>query len=336
MTFGYQIYFTERSHNRVVCWNPDSGTVKVVAGQNVTGTGRDQLLSDPYGLSIDSAGHLLVADKRNNRVARLTSRLDTVVSRDPDGHRGDRLIPSKNYPFCPTGIFTSTAGSLLVAYCDDGSIYRLQADGSLSLLIGVPRRLPAAIGAYRSIIPLQQVNQVALFQPTSIVEGPDRTIYYIERGFQAVRSYGPNRGISSIFRSGKSRGAGAGGQGLPKTMRLSDYSPDYPSSLTIGPDHELYLADANQRCVWQVDLAAATMFQVYATTPLPGRPSGGPSAIAFGPDGTLWILDYGEGRIVGIARTMGGWRRVGASCSTVYESAPCVASEGAGIVCSAN
>jgi uncharacterized protein (TIGR03437 family) len=71
------VYFTERSNNRVRKVTPD-GTISTVAGTGAAGYTGDNgpataaSLHSPYGLALDGAGSLFIADTGNGRVRRVT------------------------------------------------------------------------------------------------------------------------------------------------------------------------------------------------------------------------------------------------------------------------
>jgi hypothetical protein len=332
MTFGYQIYFSERYKNRVNCWNPDAGTARVVAGDGSTGTGADQKLLSPYGLAIDTSGHLLIADKLGHRIVKLTNRIERIASRDIEKKRMHHCTPLIDNPRSPTGIMAQRNGTLLVAFCDDLTLYRIHANGNLELIAGLPPSKVSVFSGFRKNIPAEECHKVPIYKPTSITQSENGTYYFIERGYGAIRSYHPNRGMNTLF-----------DPRLAKTFRLlssvpaitscDEYWPCHPTSLIIGPDNLLYLSDARHRSIWQIDPDSRSMKQIFVTSGLNGRPFGGPAALAFGPDGTLWILDYGIGRVIGIRPDNPSWRLVQSNCSTIYESISCVANEGAGLAC---
>lgn len=230
MSFGYSVYFTERRKNRVVCWSPDTGDSEVVAGESQDGS-LDQTLSDPYGLAMDMQGRLLIADKRNCRICRLANgRLEKVLTKDRDGHRKSRFMNKVDNPENPTGIFAEKDGSLLVAYSDDYTIYRVHPDGGLELVLGVPPNRHATFEGYFETVGADQLSKTPLHMPTSVVARSDGTLFFIERGYNVVREYKPGGDLKSVFVRGED-----GGQPkpLPKTLSRSSFWPRFPTSLAL-------------------------------------------------------------------------------------------------------
>jgi sugar lactone lactonase YvrE len=327
VSFGYKVYFTERARNRVVCWDPDRGDSEVVAGEPKDGAA-DQKLKSPYGLAMDSAGCLLIADKRNSRLCRLRNgRLEKVQTRDGDGHRRSRFTERVDNPENPTGVFVEKGGTLLVAYSDDFTIYRVRADGTLQLVLGVPPNRHALFEGYFETVKADKLPQTPLHMPTGVVEASDGTIYFIERGYQAVREYKLGGDLKSVFMRGQDLGPV---QPLPKKLSRFGFWPRYPSGLALDARENLYVADFVYGCVFMADLGSGDV-----TTISTGAGSK-PAAICFGPDGTLWVLDLGLAQVKGYRKSSrGAWQAAEATLKTESDPAAlsCAALGGAGIVC---
>ncbi len=334
MTYGYQIYFSERIRNRVVRWHPDSGAVAIVAGDGATGPEDDQQLHDPYGLASDESGHLLISDKLRHRVVRLTNRLETVPMGNVEkaGINGIHRSRDMDRPRCPTGMSRGKGGSTVVAMSDDHSIRRLFPDGRMAVILGIADGGPTLFGDPPATVPEALVRSTPVRTPANVLERRDGSMIYIERGYQLVRQYTPGRGIISLFPIERMR-EWRGRRDAPAQIAMHDYCPVYPTALAEDATGALFLADAWHRCVWEVDLAHGRLSQVTTTSVGPLRGDGGPAAMACGPDGIVWVLDYGEGRVTGHVRTASGWKRTQTSCSTIYESVPCSAAEGCGLIC---
>jgi sugar lactone lactonase YvrE len=332
MGFGYRIFFTERQRNRVICWYPDQGRAQVMAGDGATGPGRDQQLMSPYGLAMDAAGHLVIADKMHHRLVRLTSLLTPVGSASL-GRLCTQLQPLMNplrsdFPRTPTGVCRSTGSSFLVTYSDDYCIVRLDELGTSSIVLGAPAATGLVFPGYMPHIPEAHIRQTLLNQPTGVVQGPDGAIYFIERGFQAVRVYRPGQGISGVATVAKPGPTGS----LPDAMPLPQFRCRYPTGLALLPTGELLISDSHHHAVVQIDLARQTAQCIYRSQKSPT--GGAPAAVTVGPDGTLWVLDPGDGLVVGLSRGSGQWQRVASRCSTLVEGEElCGSNEGAGILC---
>ena len=108
--------------------------------------------------------------------------------------------------------------------------------------------------------------------------------------------------------------------------------PQRPSSLAIGPDKNLYIADDTRNQVLE-RLPDGTFVPVAGSGTIGFSGDGGPatrarlnapSGITFGPDGTLYIADYGNGRIraVSSAGTITTIAGTGAHAAWVADGTP--------------
>ncbi len=332
MGFGYKVYFTERAKNRVIGWDPDTGSASVIAGDGVTGSESDQRLHSPYGLAVDDEGHLLIADKMNHRFARLTNRLAPLATRDASGTRSSRFPGHRHAPMNPTSIARRKHGGkgYLAAYSDDNTIYHIHPNGDLELVMGVPPLLGAVFTGFQASIPEAEIKRVPLNMPTALAERDDGTIFFIERGYQVIRVYSPGNGIVVLFPWIEP--AQRNQSPLPDSLSMADFQPSYPTSLALDGQGRLFIADARQQAVWCVDEGRGVVERVYRSQALASQ-AGGPAAITFGSDGTLWVLDHGEGRVNAVRFAAGQWQRVVTRCSTLTEGISCISYEGAGLVC---
>jgi hypothetical protein len=151
----------------------------------------------------------------------------------------------------------------------------------------------------------------------------------IERYWHIVREYHPDRGLRSVFRHESIPAATK--DDLPESLPLNTYWPRYATAMALDKDEEMYLADAPRASIWHIDSSKGIIRRVNPDL----NPCSRPAAITFGPDGVLWALDIGLGKVTGYRRLRGGrWEQVDALFRTVEDESYCPVSEGAGIVCS--
>jgi hypothetical protein len=327
--FGYKVYFSERPKNRVVCWNPDTTQAEVVAGEPADGD-PSQKLSEPYGLELNSADELLIADKMKHRICRLVKgRLEPLAVSDLDGHRKGVRGRAPNELWCPTSLLREKNGTLLCAYSEDHTIYRIHPDGKLELVLGIPPNRHYNFEGCQASFNPQQIQNAPIRMPTGLAKGKDGTLYFIERGYQVVREYHPKFGLRSLFPLGntqKMRGCA-----LPETVSAQEFYPSCPTGLLIDQKNRLFLADYALGAVYALDLASRKLQLVWQT---PERATGGPAGITFGPDGVLWILDA-AGKIVRglVEQSQNKWAVVASLNRSTTELNCLHDGHGGGIVC---
>lgn len=334
MPFNYNVYFTERDRGRVVRWSPDSGKVDVVAGEPPDGD-ESQTLSQPYGLAFDTDGCLLIADKQHHRICRLKGgRLEALRLRDANGHRAKRPDSRPGYNpelWCPTGLWMEPGGALLCTFADDYTIYRIQRNGDLELLLGITRNRPYHFTGIRESVPPREVADTPVNTPTGILARSDGTIFFIERIPQAVREYHPARGLRCVFPVSK-RLEGSRLCVVPEKMAVQDYHPAFPGSLALDADETLYLTDIYHGCILRVD-PGGTLTKVLQIDRKPGMVEGGPAAVAFGPDGTAWVLNNVRQAVEAYAPTpQGRWKEKGVRLTAIGGQPLQLPRAGSGIV----
>jgi hypothetical protein len=301
MPFGYAIYFSERKKNRVLRWNPDSGEVRVVAGESGGGEA-SQRLNDPYGLAISESGELIVSDKLNHRLCLLRNdRLEAIQLLDVNGHRTRTPDSQPAYeadkPHCPASLYREREGTLLIAFYDDNTIYRLHRDRGLELVLGIVPNRPFAHQAPRHSIPWQETKEVPLRGPVGVVSRTDGTIFFVERQTQVVREYHPSRGLRSLFNLSQ-MSTWSKRTEAPASGSMDSYHPVSPVSLALNYNEELFLCDNLHGAVLKLRPGDGTFVRVLASTRRAGSCSdSGPLAIAFGREGTAWLASS-EGNVI--------------------------------------
>src|SRR5713226_6801828 len=97
MALGYGIYYTNRSLNTVIYWDPITGKSETVAGDGVGNT----KLNMPYGLALDGQRRLYIADKFNHRILRRSSGVVEEFFAGGDYRHEAGILRSL---LCPTGL----------------------------------------------------------------------------------------------------------------------------------------------------------------------------------------------------------------------------------------
>ncbi len=119
------------------------GNVTTVAGNGTLGSkdgmgGRDGVASfaHPYGLAVDPAGNILVADLNNHRIRRI-DKTGAVTTLAGTGTMGFRDGPAGQAWFAqPTGVATDAAGNVYVADHGNHRVRRIDPFGNVTTVAG--------------------------------------------------------------------------------------------------------------------------------------------------------------------------------------------------------
>ena len=150
-------------------------------------------------------------------------------------------------------------------------------------------------------------TQTSLSFPVAVAVGPDGSLYIIESGIQTVRRVRLDgiittvAGDGTVVRDGGGAHGAYGGDGGPATAaQLND-----PGGIALGPDGSLYIADTDNNRVRRVG-PDGVITTVAGDGNYGFSGDGGPStqarfffptAIAVGPDGSLYVADLANMRI---------------------------------------
>src|SRR5450759_2275213 len=134
------LYITDEASNRI--WKVSNGLIAVVAGNGTSGFSGDNgpatsaQLNVPYGVAVDSAGNLYIADTGNNRVRKVASGMvTTVAGNGTPGFSGDNGPATSAQLNVPYGVAVDSAGNLYIA--DSGNIrIRKVANGTITTVAG--------------------------------------------------------------------------------------------------------------------------------------------------------------------------------------------------------
>jgi serine/threonine-protein kinase len=189
-------------------------------------------------------------------------------------------------------------GGLYLVETEYAQIYRMDTgNGSLTHLVGngvsytnTPYPAYPGDGTAASSLPMRY--------PPAGMAVHNGELYFSHRGYQRVFKLS---GGSITTVAGNGSTGGAGDEGLAVSASLNN-----PAGLAFGPSGTLYIADAYNHTVRAVD-AEGIIHTVAGTAGIGGNSGDGgppqaarlstPVALAFGPDGSLYISDWGNHHI---------------------------------------
>jgi len=151
------LYLTDSSDNTIrkivpIGTNWVVSTLAGMAGTRGTanGTGSDARFWEPYGIAVDNAGNLFVADTFNNTIRKVTSAgvVNTIAGAPVTYDNGASDGTGRNARFYgPSGIAVNGAGNLFVTDSGSGTIRTITSAGVVNTLAGLAGTNGSADGA---------------------------------------------------------------------------------------------------------------------------------------------------------------------------------------------
>jgi sugar lactone lactonase YvrE len=191
------VYLADVAAHQVGKMAPD-GTVTILAGvAGVTGhqdgAGNQAKFSFPSGIAVDSAGNVFVADTANSTIRKVDSAGTVSTVAGQPGQCGHIDGSSAQSLLCnPKGMAFDRQGRLLIADEWSHTIRRLETDGMLTTVAGVPF-LPGLGNGF-----------VAAFKwPSAIAVDTDGNAFVADGGNAKIRRIAPSGFVSTVMgRSG--------------------------------------------------------------------------------------------------------------------------------------
>ena len=274
-------------------------TIHTLAGTGEPGYSGDggasgrAALNEPKGLTVDSSGNLVIADSENHVIRRLDRATGVITT----------VAGVADEPSPPVGVvqdagerqaldadpFAETASATLQGYkqqADLSGTVRYVVNGTAG-----PKRFSGDGGP---------ANQARLNFPTAVVVDRQGNVYIADTMNHRVRVVEAGTGIiTTIAGVGQPRYGGDGGPAIAAGL-------NEPAAVALNGRGMLYIADQSNNRVRSVDLATGHIRTVAGTGTAAYNGDGiaateaalaGPSGLACGEDGTLFIADTFNGRI---------------------------------------
>ncbi len=222
------VYVADQGNNLVRKITPD-GTVSTLAGSGThgaaDGTGTAASFNNPFGVAVDAAGNVYVADEGNNLIRKITPGgvVTTFAGNGTiGGTDGSATAASFNYP---QGIAIDAAGNIYVSDSDNNKVRKITPAGLVSTIAG-----SGAIGAGDG-----QGGAATFYNPYGLAVNPGGFIYVVDQANNEIRQISP-RGLVSTL-AGNAMGSGsANGIGPAASFNL-------PGGIAIDALGNLMVAD---------------------------------------------------------------------------------------------
>lgn len=262
------------TRNNIVRKITSSGVVTTLAGTGGTegatnGTGAQARFNEPFGVAVDDAGNLYVADASNNAIRKITA-AGVVTTFAGGGAAGidDGSGTSARFDE-PRGICIDSTGTLYVADYDNHTIRKITSAGVVTTIAG------------RADVPGSADGQgtAATFRgPMGIAVDSTGVVYVADSGNRAIRRIAASGAVTTLTVTGATLGEIRGiAVNTSGTLLVADYGTHVIRSITT----------------------AGVASTLAGTVDAPGTSDGAgssarfhyPSAVAIASDGSLVIAD---------------------------------------------
>ena len=269
-----------------------NGVIATVAGNGIPGFSGDNgpaasaQLYDPYGVAVDSAGNLYIADTHNQRIRKVSNGVITTVA-GGGASVGDNRPATSAQLYDPTGVAVDLAGNLYIA---DSNNYRIRkiSGGVITTVAGN--------GTYGFGGDGGPATSAQLVNPEGVALDSAGNLYIGE--FESNRIRKVSNGVITTVAGNGNHGFG-GDNGPATSAELYE-----PWGLAVDSAGDLYIADYGNNRIRRVSNGVITTVAGNGT-PGFGSDNGPatsaqlwyPSGVAVDSAGSLFIADYANNRI---------------------------------------
>lgn len=276
-----------------------TGAIATIAGNSTPGFSGDggpatsAQLNQPYGVTVDHAGTIYVADRLNKRVRRIDGASGIITTLAGEGSpSGEPLVE-------PNGLALEPAyGRLYIADVADNRVRRVDlATGALTTFAGTGAPNHSGDGG-RAI-------DAGIFGARAVGVHPDGTVYILERQGSTLRRVFPGiLEIATIAGTGARGYSGDGG-------RASHAVFNAPKEMALQAEESILIVDTENHVIRRIDARSWIVTTIAGCGIAGGGGDGGPATEAglarphgavVGPDGAIYIGDSENHRIRKLTR----------------------------------
>jgi DNA-binding beta-propeller fold protein YncE len=258
--------------------------------------------NEPYGIAVDKAGSIYVADRHNHCVRRIDGSsgiVTTFAGNGASGFGGDDGPASRAPMVEPNGLALDPAQSRL--YIADVADHRVRVVDLASAIIWTF----AGTGEAEHMGDGGPATAAGIHGARAVKVAADGTVYVLERQGSTLRAVDPHTGIiTTIAGTGARAYSGDGGPAIAAAFNA-------PKELAIDRDGNLLVVDTENHAIRRVDLRTRTVVAIAGSGRQGGDGDGSPAlaaaldrphGAAVAADGSIYIGDTNNHRIRKVTR----------------------------------
>ena len=301
------LYFSDTFNHRIRRVDRRTGVITTCAGSGEAGYAGDggpatrARLNEPYGIAIDKAGNVYIADRHNHCVRRVDAAsgvITTFAGNGSAGFGGDGGPASEAGMVEPNGLALDPAHRrLFIADVGDHRVRVVDlAAGTISTFAGTGAAEHGGDGG--------PATAAGIYGARAVKVAADGTVYILERQGSTLRAVDPRAGIITTVAGTGARGYG--GDGGP----ARDAVFDAPKEFALDPGGDILIVDTENHALRRIS-AANRIVETIAGGRQGGEGDGGqataaaldrPHGAAVAADGSIYIGDTNNHRIRKLGR----------------------------------
>ena len=226
------------------------GTVSTLAGTpgqfgSVDGTGAAARFNSPYGLAVDAAGNVYVADRGNHVVRKITGAGVVTTFAGSAGSAGSADGAGSAARFNnPYGLTFDGEGNLVVADRGNQTVRKISPAGVVSTFAGSPGVAGSADG---------NGSAARFSNPSGIAYDGTGNFYLADTANHTIRKIAADGSVTTLAGTAGSSGTTSG------TGAAARFA--FPVGVVVGPTGDVFVADASNDTIRRVTPAGAvTLF----------------------------------------------------------------------------
>ncbi|HEY3911045.1 MAG TPA: hypothetical protein VGM07_14295 [Stellaceae bacterium] len=299
---GGNLYFSDTFNHRIRRVDAKTGLIATVAGCGEAGYRGDggpanqAAFNEPYGIAVDRAGNIYVADRHNHCVRRIDSTsgiVTTFAGNGSAGYAGNGGPAVRAGLIEPNGLsFDAAERRLFIADVADNRVrvVDLAAD-TIATFAGTGEAAHSGDGG--------PAHRAGVWGARAVKLAADGRVYILERQGSSLRAVDPASGVITTVAGTGARGYAGDGGPAPGAVF------DAPKEMTIDPDGDLLIVDTENHAIRRIDRRSGIVETIAGGrkgTGGDGGPAvaaglGRPHGVVVGPDGAIYIGDTENHRI---------------------------------------